>query len=131
MTAAIRAANLRALADFIEENPAIGDHLFVSVMHAFPPLEVWPDALRALGRFNKTASGDHLSAHRLFGEKWADGTIDLSVAIAKESTCERIQTGEETVEREVWPIDVVPAIVAETVPVYSWKCPDSWLAETA
>jgi hypothetical protein len=55
----------------------------------------------------------------------------VRLTIAKELTCERVQIGEETVEREVYPDDVKPSVVTESVPVYEWRCPESWIGASA
>jgi hypothetical protein len=118
--------DLRALADWLDERPACRDaaympHLLLIPLHA----DKWRTVLAELGSFQKEADDKYLDAIVQVG------SIEVKATIQKEETCERVQVGEREVEREVYPSNVVPAIVKETEPVFEWVCPPSWLAVDA
>lgn len=119
------ARDLRALADYLEVRPTIAAHCRYTFgwLNAFCNAETWPIALREAGTFEKVSDDLFLEAVIRFG-----GHVKLKLNVSKESTCERVQTGEREVEREVYPDDVKPTTVTETEPVYEWVCPDSWLS---
>ena len=120
------AARLRVFADWIETRPTIATlrQYMLSSMYCFASEDQWQTVLREAGTFSKGAAGEYLQA---FVQVPDCGSLYL--AISKKETCERVQTGELEVTREVYPDDVIPVIVTEMEPVYEWVCPDSWLEQ--
>jgi len=116
--------DLRALADFLDERPALAERVYCPSLHIIEiTRDGWLAALQHFGSFQKEDAGPQLWATRQFG------SVELKVIASKEKTCERVQVGERVVEREVYPDDVKPTIETVTEPVYEWMCPPSWIAE--
>jgi hypothetical protein len=106
---------LRALADYLEERPAVPTPN-VGTIYAFPDPAEHPiaEVARAMGGFVKDHDGTYLNLVRDFGE------LRLEVAYRSEQVCERVVVGTEDV-----PEKTVPAHTKEIV---EWKCPESLLA---
>lgn len=126
----INTNDLRALADWLDEHPAVNRHLCGTWPHATiysSGAAEWPALLAELGSFEKGEGydGGHLEATKHFGD-----TVHVVLQIRKEHTCERVQVGEREVEQEVYPDDVKPTVRKVTEPVYEWVCPESWLRDT-
>ena len=126
------AAHLRTLADWVETRPIVAatmlnqEYRGPNNVFAYPHEHQWDDVLREIGSFTKDADDDYL-----YAVVNPSPIMTLKIMGRRSDTCERVQVGETIVEREVYPDDVKPEIVTETVPVYEWVCPDSWLGATA
>lgn len=118
---------LRALADFLEAHPDLEAKAYVGTTHlvAHNAEDFASFAKRLagpIGTTTKYATDKHLTVSRAFGP------VVIETFAARENVCERVQTGEVEVQREVYPDDVVPTIETVTEPVYEWVCPPSFLA---
>ena len=130
-----QAAGLRALADMIEANPEVAEHLRYTFGHMGVPLIVQCDgeireALARLVRagkahgatIDKTYNGQWAGANL----NWADGAVTLRVTADRNEVCERVVTGTDTVIRTVpdpAALAAVPTIeVTETVERVEWIC---------
>ncbi len=119
----INTADLRALADFLDEHPALAARMAAHEFNVFAVDETEWTAFRAvLGSYSKGARFGFLEATRSFGG------LNLIVNLSQEKSCQRVKVGEQIVEREVYPDDVQPTIETVVEPVYEWVCPESWLA---
>ncbi len=125
-TAEELAAGYEALAAFIRERPELADHIFCPEALVIPvkPEQV-PEVVALIGTATKGDRGDQVHVVRKFGP------VELKAMIGKDLMCERVQVGTTTVERVVYPDDVVPTMVTEEVPVFEWQCSKPLLAVEA
>jgi hypothetical protein len=120
---------LRRMADFLDSHPAL-----VNVYSTFSTsvfcddMDTFSEKCRELGSGEKDGQGGYLNLIRSFGPH------DITVCIAKDQSCERVEVGVATRRIQV-PADAVPAgvnddgdaAIYEVVePVYEWVCPPVW-----
>lgn len=120
--AAEQAAGLRALADMIEANPQLNAHF--DRMSAFFPksADAQAEIARAGLRHGAKVDKDVWEKQHNIILKW--GPVHVHALANRETVCERVQVGEETVTTTVPdPTVEVPMVeVTETVPKYEWQC---------
>lgn len=117
---------LRGLADFLESHDEMlmGYNSHEHTLYA-RSAEEFSTLCRALGSGEKREVGGYLGLARDFSD-----SVKITVNVAKSHTCEKVQVGTR-VEQVVIPADaklVEENVYAVEVPVYEWKCPDSFLA---
>ena len=109
-------AGLREMADFLDVRPTIqqldGRQLSIYAHHS---KETLPGALRLLGTCTKDSAERSIHFRRVF-----TGGPSIIFFALKESICERVQVGEEL-------LPAIPAIPERVVPIFEWKCKESFL----
>jgi hypothetical protein len=128
------AAELRLLADFVQRNPDLYEHLRYSgltsrvnipVASTDQPREVIAAFARAAFRAGREVKKDigenHGGARVLFGS-----SVSMYVYAHRAQVCERVVTGTEQVTRQVPDPDALAAVptveVTETVEQVRWEC---------
>jgi hypothetical protein len=63
-------------------------------------------------------------------EGWLHG-LPVDVVVSRDAVCERVQIGEQAIEHEAQPEQVIPAREAftEIIPVFEWRCAPVLAAE--
>lgn len=117
---------LRALADVLDEHPELvpsfvrpGYTAWVNPFRLADPDE-FPALVRALGgKRNKKVdeATNSIDVSRVFGPG-----VKLTVYLPRDENCERVQVGEQTVEREEIVTPAVTRKVTVVEPVYEWDC---------
>lgn len=129
--AAEQAAGLRALADLIEANPDLSACAHVDHLYVFHPRSAEEQAqiARAGLRHGALVVKDVWEKQHNIVLRW--GLVGAAALAKRETVCERVQVGEETVTTTVPdPTVEVPLVeVTETVPTYEWRCAPLLAAE--
>jgi hypothetical protein len=114
---------VREMLDFLESHPAIANAGWLqSHFTAFVyDKESFDQLRRQLGPHSKRVTN-----YDAIAERTLTHGARVTVAVQRDEVCEKVKTGERTVEKEVYPDDVKPLTVVETEDVYEWVCPDSW-----
>lgn len=135
--AAEQAAGLRKLADMIEQNPEVAEHLgatwdriLVSVSHV-------DDSKAVMAAFARAGKACGVKIRKEYDGTWGSVNLDftanvsLHVYAGREQVCKRVVVGTETVTRKVPDPDALASVpeveVTEEVEVIKWEC-DSILA---
>lgn len=105
---------LRALADFMEENPDM-EVLFSAANVFVDNLEDLQKYGRKLGTFTKRTSSDWFYLRRDF-----DGGIRLEINATHNQVCERVVVGTE----EIQVPDPAAPKITKTVDIVEWNCPE-------
>ncbi len=135
--AADKAQGLRALADMIEANPDVVEHINWTFDGINVP--VWTkEAVQVLARAG-AASRIKVTKHQ--GDKYAGvdlyfaDQVSLHVYVKREEVCERIVTGTREVTEEVPDPDVLAAVpkvaVTKVVEEVTWRCMPLLAAEVS
>lgn len=119
---------LRAVADFVETNPHLAQHLQYSFGRVLTAVNHADDPRRAMGDFARAAG----KAMKTYDDQWAGldiafgSLVSLHVYAAREKVCERIVTGTHEVTEEVVDPDALAALpkvtVTKTVEDVEWIC---------
>ncbi|GGM64317.1 hypothetical protein GCM10012275_38600 [Longimycelium tulufanense] len=127
-----QAAGLRALADLIEDNPALAERLRYSLERIISPLFSGENDHKALLAAFARAGKRHGaqitkdSDGKYFGVNLTWGPVTLYVYAERERVCERVVVGTETVTEEVPDPEVVAAAPTvtrtRTVEQVEWRC---------
>lgn len=116
---------LRELADFLDANPELAEHLARKTFYVFAPPNKTEFARLALmlGNARKWSDSTWYNAERDFGP------ITLQVTASRDSVCERVVVGSETVEVTEPDLDAVAALPtitrSVTIDKVEWVCPPS------
>jgi hypothetical protein len=116
------AAQLRALADLLDEHPQLAPPLQTVTLNHYGSVLDGGDAemaalARGTGRWEKVELADWLILRREVGP---DVMIDLN--FRREAVCERVQVGTRPVEKpDPEALAAVPTVTVEE-PVYEWTC---------
>jgi hypothetical protein len=129
-----QADGLRALADMIEQNPAVAPmmlstlpRMLVSVGHLGDPSEELLAFLRAGG----SAARKNYDSDNWMAVDVDFGAVGLYVYTSRDQVCERVVTGTETVTKLV-PDPAAPMVeVTEQVEQVEWRCSSLLAAEKA
>ena len=110
--------DMRAMLDFLESHPRTLRALYPSSNSLFYVFETHADefrtTLKEFGGGTKSASFGYARVQRTFGS--------VALQLYTASLCEKVQVGTETVHK------TVETAETEEVPVYEWRCPESFLA---
>ncbi len=127
------AAELRALADFIEANPAVTNSLKYAFNRVLISVDT-KDEVVALARAGMRTTGVKVDKHQ--GEKWAGvdllfgdrsyQSVSLHVYTDREQVCERVVIGTREVTEEVPDPEALAAVpkvtLTKTVEDVEWVC---------
>lgn len=125
-----RIAGLRALADFLEHNPDLAEHVgndrfLVAVSHE-------PDPKALMAQFARAAKAAGIPVAKSYDETWGNvelhfgSALSICVFAPRDAVCERIVLGTETVTKTVKDPEALKAVpdvvVTEEVELVEWRC---------
>lgn len=114
--------SLKQLVEWLEGKPLLQQKVSIGYLYAFAyGEEQWKEMLAEMGTFTKESDDYSLRAVHTIGQ------IKFHVSVGHEGICEKVLVGTKEVTKEVYPDDVKPEIVTETVDVHTWRCPDEWV----
>jgi hypothetical protein len=110
-------ANLRAMAQFLEDNPALPVPYSTYLTHYPQSLEEAREMRNGSFGWEKQNAKDSSFVNfvkKFGGDQFGRGTVAYELAVSKSQTCERVQVDTRHVE----------AVEAHDEPVYEWRCED-------
>lgn len=126
-----QAEGLRALADYIEANPELGNELQYSLRNISEPITC-DDPIALLGQFARAAAHARVQNRKDGSDKYFrlelrfSEVVVVSLVASRAEVCERIVVGTEQVTKTVPDPELlakVPEIeVTETVEQVEWRC---------
>ncbi len=114
-------ADLRALADWLDAHPDIAERT-----HSYNTIGVSTEDAAEFARFVREVGAGRKNAAS--GTAWLERSFGKLKLTVFGDVCEQVQVGTQTVTVEEYPADVVPELVDVEVPVFEWRCPESFLA---
>lgn len=114
-------SDLRELANWLEAHPDIAacTHSKNSIGVRTVDTDEFTRFVRTVGSGTKNAADGYAWLSRSFGQ------VELTVF---GDVCQQVQVETQTVTVKEYPPDVEPVLVDVEVPVFEWRCPESFLA---